>query len=71
MEKYDCPKCGEMLEPVRYNSRSFLNFEQWHSIRAGDYFCNDCTGERGKSGKRYYWKSELEEIAKKEDIDCT
>lgn len=71
MEEYDCPKCGKKLEPVKYNPDCLLNFYQWSSIKAGDYFCNTCSGERGKSGKRYFWESELEELAKSELPDCT
>jgi hypothetical protein len=60
MGEHNCPECGERLEAVRFNPDCLLNFEQWSSIRAGDYFCRRCRGDRGKSGYRYYWKSELD-----------
>jgi len=63
MEKYSCPKCGNELKEVIYPSNSPLNYDQWRSIIAGDYFCETCIGDRGKSGKRYYWENELEELA--------
>ncbi len=65
--EYECPRCAEKLMPVEYHSNSLLNFEQWSSTIAGDYYCNKCKGERGKSGKRYYWKSELEELLVSKD----
>jgi len=70
MVEYDCPKCGKELNLVRYNPDCLLNAEQWSSIKAGDYFCNICPGDRGKSEKRYYWKSELEELTETESKNC-
>ncbi len=61
MGEYNCPECCNPLEPVVYPANSPLNFDQWSAIRAGDYVCNTCPGDRGKSGKRYFWKSELED----------
>ena len=69
--EYNCPQCGEKLEKVKYLSNSLLNFEQWSSIRAGDYFCRECKGNRGKSGYRYYWEAELEKlVASNEPVKC-
>lgn len=58
MNGYKCPKCGELLYIVRESS-GYLNEEQFDSIRAGDYYCKSCKGNRGKSGYRYYWENEL------------
>ena len=61
MKEYDCPKCGGKLNLVTQSSKSPLNEEQFDSIKAGDYYCDKCEGDRGKKTRhRYYWKRELE-----------
>ncbi|MFA6462202.1 MAG: hypothetical protein WCV90_08125 [Candidatus Woesearchaeota archaeon] len=60
MVEYHCLECSSLLKEVKRPVDSPLNPEQWASQRAGDYYCETCPGERGKSGHRYYWKSELE-----------
>lgn len=59
---YDCPECAGKLEEVRYPSDCILNYDQCASIRAGDYVCRSCEGDLGKSGMRYYWECELEDL---------
>ena len=59
--RYSCPGCGSKLEKVIQSQNSMLNSEQFDAIKAGDYFCRICKGDRGKSGYRYYWKNELKE----------
>jgi hypothetical protein len=58
---YNCPDCTELLEKVYYPSNSMLNEEQFNSVRAGDYYCRNCKGNRGNTGFRYFWESELEQ----------
>jgi len=36
-----------------------LNDDQFDAIKAGDFYCDQCPGDRGKSGLRYFWKAEL------------
>jgi len=60
--KYNCPECGNKLEKVTQSSHSILNEYQFEAVKAGDYFCKTCKGNRGKTGYRYYWKSELENM---------
>jgi len=56
----NCPDCGTKLEKVVYDSSYLLNFDQWDSIKAGDYYCpGECKGDRGKSGLRYFWERAL------------
>jgi uncharacterized protein YbaR (Trm112 family) len=64
MEELKCPECRNPLEEVKYNSSSVLNEEQFMSIRAGDYYCKNCNGTRGKTGYKYFWKRELENLVK-------
>ena len=55
----DCPKCGEPLQRVEQAYPKMLNDDQFASVRAGDWFCLACKGDRGKSGYRYFWEREL------------
>ncbi len=62
MDKYLCPKCGYLLFKVKRDKNSSLALSQgqFDAVKAGDYVCeNGCTGQRGISGKRYYWEKEL------------
>lgn len=52
-----CPECGKELNIVP--GSKCLNPEQWDSVKAGDYYCTKCKGNRGKTGYRYYWKEEI------------
>ncbi len=55
-----CPTCKTPLKRVVQESRGMLNSEQFDAIKAGDYYCEACPGnDRGKSGLRYFWNSEL------------
>ena len=53
-----CPNCGGILKPV-VKDRDWMNDDQFDSVKAGDYYCTACKGERAVSGHRYYWKREL------------
>jgi ssDNA-binding Zn-finger/Zn-ribbon topoisomerase 1 len=55
-----CPECGNELQKWMPKSWSYFNSEQQASERAGDYYCTECKGKRGKTGYRYYWEHELE-----------
>jgi predicted RNA-binding Zn-ribbon protein involved in translation (DUF1610 family) len=59
MQEFLCPKCGKLLKRVRQSAYSMLNRDQFDSVKAGDYYCDSCKGERGKDGMRYFWKHEL------------
>jgi hypothetical protein len=54
-----CPDCKGPLQQVTCQSFSYLNPDQFDSVKAGDYYCTECKGKRGNTGYRYYWKSEL------------
>jgi hypothetical protein len=56
---YKCPKCGKPLTRVRQREPKMLNDDQFDSIKAGDYFCAGCNGDRGKRGLLYFWEHEL------------
>lgn len=58
-EIFYCPKCGLELIPVVQSFNSPLNREQFESVKAGDYYCLNCKGNRGNTGYRYYWEKEL------------
>ncbi len=60
--EYQCPECEKPLKEVTYPSGSMLNEDQWSSQKAGDFYCDSCPGDEAKSGHKYYWKKELEEI---------
>ena len=68
---YQCPNCNQSLKKVIPSFDSKLNPEQWDSIKAGDYFCNHCKGNEGKSGFKYYWKNELEKGLSKEQTQTS
>lgn len=56
-----CPQCAKLLAPVKQDLPQMLNADQFDSIRAGDWFCDTCTGNRSKhGGYRYYWDREVE-----------
>ena len=65
-----CSKCGGRLQAVT-NQNGYLNDEQFDSVRAGDYVCKSCKGDRAKSGHRYYWKQELPAQPAKQEITTT
>lgn len=58
---YKCPECDKILKPVVQRIGSWMNEEQFDAVKAGDYYCQDCKGDRGNTGFRYYWKIELDE----------
>lgn len=53
-----CPICSHRLNFVRQSSHSFLNKEQFNSVKAGDYFCINCKPTQGLKYK-YFWKNEI------------
>jgi hypothetical protein len=55
--KEQCPTCNAPLHRVRNDSP--LNDDQFAAIRAGDYFCKQCTSNQALSGYRYYWERDL------------
>lgn len=55
-----CPLCGKPLKPVRFPG-GYLNREQWESVRAGDWYCDNCPSEVTKSGHSYFWESDFKE----------
>jgi hypothetical protein len=54
-----CPGCSGLLEPVRQSDTSPLNRHQFDAVKAGDWFCRNCKGDRSATGFRYYWHHEL------------
>jgi len=64
-----CPQCGTGLRVVR-NTSGVLNDEQFDSMRAGDFFCENCKGVEAKSGYKYWWKRDLEKYHKPLCIRC-
>lgn len=58
--KDQCPRCGGKLKPVTQDPGSPLNEEQFASVRAGDYYCEACTGTEARTGYKYWWESDLE-----------
>lgn len=57
-----CPDCGDVLHRVAYPGGSMLNEEQFADVRAGDWYCDQCKGDRSKTGFRYFWNRELEGV---------
>ncbi len=56
---FHCPECDKPLSEVKRPSGHYLNEDQYDSTKAGDFCCETCKGDRGKSGFRYYWRHEL------------
>lgn len=55
-----CPeRCGGVLTPVSHPAGSMLNAEQFDAIRAGDWYCTRCKGDRSNTGFRYFWNREI------------
>lgn len=54
-----CPACGESLEKVERPSDSYLNEEQFASVRNGDWFCKNCRDLSTRTRFRYWWDHEL------------
>lgn len=53
-----CPVCGNMLEEVPRHS-TWMNDEQYASVKAGDWYCINCTDENTKSGFMYFKDSDF------------
>jgi hypothetical protein len=51
-----CPHCARPLQEVRYEG-GYLNEDQFDSIRAGDWFCEQCPGWPKRY--RYFWNRDL------------
>jgi hypothetical protein len=56
---FNCPICNNELKEVHYPQDSYLNEDQWASIRCGDYYCDTCKSDRSRTGYKYYWKKDL------------
>lgn len=54
-----CPQCGHLLHVVPYPMDSYMNREQWESLKAGDYFCIVCQNPKTKTGYTYFWEDDL------------
>lgn len=57
--KPNCPLCGGQLEKVRYPSDSYMNEDQFNSVKAGDWYCSKCKSDKASSGYAYFWDSEV------------
>ena len=55
-----CPQCGKPLVRVTQDTDSYLNAEQFDSVKAGDYFCETCKDDSTKTGYKYFWEKDLE-----------
>lgn len=53
-----CPVCAGELKSVT-NETGWMNSEQFDSVKAGDFYCEHCKGEEGKSGHKYFWDKDL------------
>jgi len=51
----NCPICGKSLFKVEQSPQSFLNKEQFETVKAGDYFCKSCSGDEAKHTKYKYF----------------
>ena len=55
-----CPACGNALRLVKQSENSPLNEYQFDSVKAGDYYCEKCTGDQAQGSTfRYWWTREL------------
>lgn len=64
----NCPQCGGGLRCVPKSK--WFNADQWDSMKAGDYFCEKCPDNgRGKTGKCYWWESEVVSRADSPDAE--
>lgn len=53
-----CPDCGAVLKAIEYPEGSMLNYEQWRSVRQGDWVCEFCPArdvDQGMEAHRYFW----------------
>jgi hypothetical protein len=53
-----CPDCKRPLQKVRYPG-GYLNEDQWDSMRAGDWFCEECPSLPVTKKYRYFWNRDL------------
>jgi len=65
MNRVVCPTCSSALTPVTYPSNAYLNPDQWSSVRAGDYYCEQCPRQPygGQWHYRYYWNRDLKDAS--------
>lgn len=55
-----CPTCGNPLRRVTKSAMSPLNYDQFDSVRAGDWYCETCpSNNRGNTNFKYFWNREL------------
>jgi hypothetical protein len=60
MSNPTCPQCGKELQEVRYPADSMFNRDQFDSMKAGDWYCEECPDNgRAKSGVCHWWNTEL------------
>lgn len=64
MKTPGCPNCGRTLYKVTRPKSSVLNDDQFDAIRAGDWYCTNCTGFQSNTGYRYWWRWEVKEHQK-------
>jgi hypothetical protein len=59
-----CPVCGAALAAVK-NTGGYLNDDQFESVRAGAWYCDNVAvdhgehAKRGHSGFAYFWSREV------------
>ena len=54
---WKCPQCSEELVPV--SAPGWMNSDQWDAVKAGDFMCNSCSDTETKTGKKYWFDSDL------------
>ena len=59
MSNPNCPKCGDELVRVEYPRGSYLSRDQFESVKAGDWFCTQCSDDKAMSGYAYFWDKDL------------
>lgn len=65
MTDYNCPDCDSKLHKV-INDSAF-NDEQFDSMKAGDYFCQQCEDPSTKTGFQYFKESQLDSLQNLKD----
>ena len=54
---WKCPQCSGELVPV--SAPGWMNADQWDAVKAGDFMCNSCSDTETKTGKKYWFDSDL------------
>ncbi|GMW02629.1 MAG: hypothetical protein AMXMBFR84_37650 [Candidatus Hydrogenedentota bacterium] len=55
-----CPQCDQPVKRVSRSPNSYMTEEQFDAVKAGDWFCDNCSGDRGQTGYAYFWQSEID-----------